>query len=291
MQSKLDRIVNAVVHKVELQVLEDLRQTPCDCAHEQCGGVGLCVVRRPDDVARMRDAGAARVGASPGVGSVRSDLAPLIDHTLLEARASLDDLRKLCDEARRHGFASVCVNGANVRVCKERLHGSGVMVVAVVGFPLGAMEAHAKAYEAQRAIQDGADEVDMVINLGALESRDYGTVERDIRAVVSRAAPRPVKVIIEATALEHDQKVIACSLAKAAGAAFVKTSTGFGPGGATLADVRLMRSVVGADVGVKASGGIGNSRKAEAMVRAGATRIGASASVAIVSGEEGPAGY
>ncbi|MDW8361081.1 MAG: deoxyribose-phosphate aldolase [Myxococcales bacterium] len=232
-----------------------------------------------------------RVGASPGIGPVRSDLAAIIDHTLLRPDASREDLARLCDEALQYRFASVCVNSANVRFCAERLRGSGVRTVAVVGFPLGAASTHAKAFETRQAIRDGADEIDMVINLGALKGRDYRTVLEDIRAVVEAARPHPVKVILETGALDRDGKVIGCALAKAAGAAFVKTSTGFGPGGATVEDVALMRAIVGDDVGVKASGGVRDGETAERLVAAGATRIGASASVAIVSGRGGTSGY
>lgn len=287
----MERIVEAVARRVELKLLEDLRATPCDAGPEECNGDGLCAVRRPQDVALIRDAGADRVGASPGIGAVRRELASLIDHTLLKPDVSRDQLVELCEEARKYSFASVCVNSANVRFCKERLRGSGVMTVAVVGFPLGAASTGSKAYETKQAVRDGADEIDMVINLGALKSRDYQTVEADIRAVVDAARPAPVKVILETGALDHDEKVIACALSKAAGAAFVKTSTGFGPGGATIEDVSLMRRIVGQEMGVKASGGVRDAQGAEAMVRAGATRIGASASVAIVTGGTGKSAY
>ncbi|MCA9582069.1 MAG: deoxyribose-phosphate aldolase [Myxococcales bacterium] len=239
----------------------------------------------------MRDLGAARVGASPGIGAVRQDLAKVIDHTLLKPDVDRDQLVLLCDEARTHGFASVCVNSANVRFCKQRLRGSNVMTVAVVGFPLGAATSSAKAFETREAIREGADEIDMVINIGAMKSHDYALVFDDIRAVVEAARPRPVKVILETGNLNHDEKVIGCALSKAAGAAFVKTSTGFGPGGATAEDIALMRRIVGAEMGVKASGGVRDTATAEAMVRAGATRIGASASVAIVTGGKATGDY
>lgn len=287
----IERIVEAVARRVERKLLDDLKATPCTVPAESCRGDGLCAVRRPDDVARIRDAGADRVGASPGIGAVREDLARLIDHTLLKPDASREQLARLCDEARTYGFASVCVNSANVRFCKDRLRGSGVMTVAVVGFPLGAASTGSKAYETKQAIRDGADEIDMVINLGALKSRDHRTVFEDIRAVVEAARPAPVKVILETGVLDHDEKVAACVLSKAAGAAFVKTSTGFGPGGATIEDVKLMRRMVGDDMGVKASGGVRDASSAEAMVRAGATRIGASASVAIVTGGTSKSSY
>jgi deoxyribose-phosphate aldolase len=219
-----------------------------------------------------------------------AELAPYIDHTLLKADATCDELRKLCEEARRHGFATVCVNAANVAFCAAELAGSAVKAIAVVGFPLGAGTAAAKAFEAQDAVRLGAQEVDMVINVGALKSRDYVTVLEDVRAVVAAAQGRPVKVILETGALDRDQKIIACALAKAGGAAFVKTSTGFGTGGATVEDIALMRQIVGDDLGVKASGGVRTTEDARKLIAAGASRIGASASVAIVTGAGGKAG-
>ena len=291
MRPDSDWIVAAVARRVELRVVDELKKTPCTASAAECGGEGLCAVRRPGDVAAMREAGAARVGASPGIGAVREDLASMIDHTLLKPDAVRDDLVTLCDEARTYRFASVCVNSANVRFCKERLRGSGVMTVAVVGFPLGAASTNSKAYETKQAIRDGADEIDMVLNIGALKSRDYATVLEDIAAVVEAAKPHPVKVILETAALTRDEKVISCALSKAAHAAFVKTSTGFGAGGATVEDVALMRAIVGDDVGVKASGGVRDQAGAEAMVHAGATRIGASASIAIVTGRTGTSSY
>jgi deoxyribose-phosphate aldolase len=212
------------------------------------------------------------------------DLAPYIDHTLLKAEATRDDLVKLCDEARKYGFATVCVNSSNVALCARLLDGCSTRPIAVVGFPLGAAATGAKAFEAREAIRAGAAEIDMVINVGQLKARNYAYVECDIREVVQAARPRPVKVILETGALTRDEKVIGCALAKAAGAAFVKTSTGFGPGGATAEDVALMRSIVGDEVGVKASGGVRTTADVQKMVEAGANRLGASASVAIVTG-------
>jgi deoxyribose-phosphate aldolase len=217
------------------------------------------------------------------VGEVPKDLAPLIDHTLLKPDATIDDLRRLCDEARQYGFATVCINSTNVRRAKSLLEGSPVKITAVVGFPLGAMAPTAKAFEAREAVRGGADEIDMVINLGALKSADYETVLGDIRKVVEAAQGHPVKVILETGALTEEEKVVGCTLAKMGGAAFVKTSTGFGPGGATPEDVALMRRIVGSEMGVKASGGVRTRDDAEKMIAAGANRIGASASVAIVT--------
>jgi deoxyribose-phosphate aldolase len=231
-------------------------------------------------------AGATRLGQQ--VGEVRSsrELAPLIDHTLLKPDATYEELRKLCDEAKRYQFATVCVNSANVSTAARMLAGSEVKPIAVVGFPLGAAVTSAKVFETREAVRCGAAEIDMVINIGALKSRDYKSVMDDIAAVVKAAGRAPVKVIIETAQLDQNQKIIACALAKSAGAAFVKTSTGFGGGGATVEDIALMRAVVGEDVGVKASGGVRTAEDAMKLVKAGANRIGASASVAIVSGQK-----
>ncbi len=218
-------------------------------------------------------------------GTVR-DLAAIIDHTLLKPEATKDQIVKLCEEAMEFGFASVCVNPTYVSLAAGLLKDTPVKVCTVVGFPLGASTPLVKAVEARDAIAAGAREIDMVINVGALKSGDDDLVGREIRAVVEAARGRAlVKVILETALLTNDEKVKACLIAKAEGADFVKTSTGFGPGGATVEDVRLMRKVVGADMGVKAAGGIKTLETARAMVEAGASRIGASASVAIVKGQ------
>ncbi|NLG79708.1 MAG: deoxyribose-phosphate aldolase [Firmicutes bacterium] len=214
------------------------------------------------------------------------DLAAIIDHTLLKPEATKDQIVKLCEEAMEFGFASVCVNPTYVSLAASVLKDTPVKVCTVVGFPLGASTPLVKAVEARDAIAAGAREIDMVINVGALKSGDDDLVGWDIRAVVEAARGRAlVKVILETALLTNDEKVKACLIAKAEGADFVKTSTGFGPGGATVEDVRLMRKVVGADMGVKAAGGIRTLETALAMVEAGASRIGASASVAIVKGQ------
>ena len=255
---------------------------------EDCASCGSCVVRRPWSVRAMEGAGAMRVGALPGVGAVPADLGKMIDHTLLKPEATRDEIVKLCEEARKHRFASVCVNTTWVPLAKSLLAGTDVMVCAVVGFPLGAMLPTAKAYEARDAVRAGAKEIDMVINIGALKSRDYETVFEDICRVVKASAPAGVKVILETGMLDTEQKIIGCTLSKLAGAAFVKTSTGFGKGGATVEDIELMRRIVGSDVGVKASGGVRTAEDVLKMAQAGANRIGASASVAIVSGTADP---
>lgn len=207
-----------------------------------------------------------------------------IDHTLLAADATKDRITKLCNEAKEYKFASVCVNSCWVKLSAELLKGSGVNVCTVVGFPLGAMATKAKAYEAECAVEDGADEVDMVINIGALKDGDYKTVEDDIRAVKKACGDKLLKVIIECCLLTDEEKVKACELSEAAGADYVKTSTGFSKGGATAEDVALMRQTVGERLGVKAAGGIRDRATAEKMIASGASRLGCSAGIAIVKG-------
>jgi deoxyribose-phosphate aldolase len=229
---------------------------------------------------------------SPDVVRTSKDIAPYIDHTLLNPDATREQVEKLCDEARRYGFATVCLNASYIPLASRLLAGSSTVPIAVVGFPLGATVSAAKAFEAREAIRAGAREIDMVINIGALKSRDYRLVASDIVTVVKASSPAPVKVILETSKLNEDEKIVACALAKASGAAFVKTSTGFGGGGATAADVALMRRIVGDDMGVKASGGVRTTDDAKKMLAAGASRIGASASIAIVTGEKAaPAKY
>ncbi|MEK6755096.1 MAG: deoxyribose-phosphate aldolase [Bacteroidota bacterium] len=217
-------------------------------------------------------------------------LARMIDHTLLKPDATKAQIEQLCSEARQFGFAAVCVNPCYVDLCAELLRGSSVKVCTVIGLPLGAASSETKAFEAERAIQDGAQEVDMVINVGMLKSGNDAYVERDIRAVVTVAKRFGVttKVIIETSLLAEDEKIRACLLAKNAGADFVKTSTGLGKGGATVEDVALMRKVVGPSMGVKASGGIRTYDDALTLVASGANRLGTSASVQIVAGWKGP---
>lgn len=211
------------------------------------------------------------------------DIRKMIDHTLLKPDASEAQIKKVCDEAREYGFKSVCVNPARAAFVSKQLEGSGVLTCCVVGFPLGATLSSVKAFEAMAAIADGANEVDMVINVGAAKDGNWELVESDIRAVVLAAKGKAlVKVIIETCLLTDAEKVKACLAAKAAGADFVKTSTGFSTGGATVEDIRLMRETVGPEMGVKASGGIRTREAAEAMIAAGATRIGASSSKAIL---------
>jgi len=259
------------------------QRCPCHAVLDEC-----C----PDRLRGVIDAGASRVGVH-AAGGAPAAVAAMIDHTLLKPDATRAQIEQLCGEAMQFGFATVCVNPAWVAVCARALGGSRVGVCSVVGFPLGATTPDVKAYETRRAIFDGAREIDMVVNVGALKSGDVRTVECDIEAVTGPCRECGVlsKVIIEAALLTDDEKVTACTLAKAAGADYVKTSTGFGPGGATPADVALMRRVVGAEMGIKAAGGIRDLATVKTMVAAGATRVGASAGVKIVkeAGGERPA--
>src|SRR5438067_9115301 len=298
MADQLDELADIIAAKALQRLRPDYarigrEQPTCATPAEQpkeCNidGCGPCEEKLVCSARELYDIGTARL--SPSAIRTSKDLAPYIDHTLLKPDATRDDLVKLCDEARRYGFATVCVNSGNVALCSRLLQGTSVKPVAVVGFPLGAATTSAKVFETKEAIRNGAQEIDMVISIGQLKARNYGFVECDIHEVVLAARPRPVKVILETGALTRDEKVIASALAKAAGAAFVKTSTGFGPGGATAEDVALMRAVVGDDVGVKASGGVRTTADAQKMVEAGANRLGASASVAIVTGAQAGAG-
>jgi len=257
----------------------------CTLNGDSCLACGLCIEKKTDAVNNILSAGATRIGATTGFEVLPENLAKFIDHTLLKPDAKEEQIIKLCEEAKKYGFASVCVNPTFVPLAAELLKGTDVKVCTVIGFPLGATTTDTKVFETKDAIRKGATEIDMVINVGALKAKNYKYVENDIRAVVEAAKPYIVKVIIETALLTDEEKIAACSLAKSAGAAFVKTSTGFGPGGATVEDVALMRKVVGKDVGVKASGGVRDYPSAISMVKAGATRIGASAGIAIVSGQ------
>jgi deoxyribose-phosphate aldolase len=282
---------DALVEAVTREVLAALAaQGACACGDPTCHGA--CAAHCSDTVRGVVSNGAGRISYSGDGAEVPRDLARYIDHTLLRPDATAADIDRLCDEAREFGFAAVCVNPTWVRRCAQRLRGSGVRVASVVGFPFGASTTDVKALEARRAIRDGAREIDMVINVGALKSGDHELVRRDIEKVADacREAGALSKVIIEAALLTDEEKVVSSHLAKAAKADFVKTSTGFGPGGATVHDVLLMRETVGPKLGVKAAGGIRSAEDAREMIAAGATRIGASASVHIVTGEETSSG-
>jgi deoxyribose-phosphate aldolase len=273
------RLVESLVRAVLSQLRVD--ESPCDCHATVC-----C----PDEMGRLVGHGASRFGLLAGDVYPR-EIARMIDHTLLKPDATRAQIETLCAEARQHGFATVCINPAWVRLCAELLRGCETGVCTVVGFPLGATTPDVKAYETARVIEDGAVEVDMVINVGALKSGDFRLVERDVTGVAQacRAACAVSKVIIETALLTDDEKVRACVIAKLAGADFVKTSTGFASGGATAADVALMRRVVGPEMGVKAAGGVRDLKSAQAMIDAGADRIGASVGVKIVQESRGQA--
>jgi deoxyribose-phosphate aldolase len=288
----IERLVQIITEEVVRATggLAPAGRCSCHSLHAEC-----C----PDRLQGVLDAGASRLGLQAS-GAPAGPVAGLIDHTLLKPDATRAEIETLCREAREYSFATVCLNPTWVPLAARLLRGSPVGVCTVVGFPLGATTPDVKQYETRRVIFDGATEVDMVINVGALKSGDVRTVQVDIEAVVDvcRAAGVVSKVIIETALLTDEEKVTSCTLAKAAGATFVKTSTGFARSGATPADVALMRRVVGAGMGVKAAGGVRDLSGAQEMVKAGATRIGASAGVKIVQEAKGqpatmsaPAGY
>ena len=245
-----------------------------DCPH--------CQPLSPKAAQALKDLGADRIGVCHPMKGCNA-IAPVVDHTLLKPNATQEEVAKLCQEARTYCFASVCVNPTYVGLSAQLLKGSGVKVCTVIGFPLGSTTPTVKAIEARDAIANGADEIDMVINVGALKSGNDALVKGDIQAVRDATRGKVLKVIIETSLLSDDEKVRACKMSKEVGADFVKTSTGFGPGGATAADVALMRKTVGPLMGVKASGGIRDTATAQAMIEAGATRLGTSASVGIVT--------
>lgn len=288
------RQVRDIVEVVTREVLHALAEEEHRHVHEhgdQCTeecADGICVKTCFDRVGQVISAGAERLTSSLGGIPDDPSVARFIDHTLLKPDATADQIAQLCYEARKYGFASVCVNPSFVKLCADLLKGSEVKVCTVIGFPLGASAPDVKAFETETALRDGATEIDMVINIGALKGRDYTLVARDIAGVVklAHAAGALVKVIIETALLNEEEKIAACLLAKEAGADYVKTSTGFSGGGATVSDVALMRRVVGPEMGVKASGGVKDYADAMSMVKAGATRIGASAGVKIVAGEK-----
>ncbi len=294
--SEIEKILEAITEEIYLRLQSAGRIAPdgshggCDSDCTDCDGVcpGTC----PGKTRKIISAGACRVSITPPVPSPMSgdpSLATLIDHTLLKPEATRDDILRLCSEARQYGFASVCINPYWVPLAAEQLRESQVRVCTVVGFPLGATLPAVKRAEAAECVKLGAQEVDMVINVGALRSGDYDPVRLDIRGVAdaSHAGCAILKVILETALLTDEDKVAGCMLAQAAGADFVKTSTGFGPGGATAYDVELMRFVVGQAMGVKAAGGVRSLDDLKKMVTAGATRIGASASVKIMEEARG----
>ena len=277
----LQRLVEIITEEVVAAQRGALVAGPCACHAVRAD---CC----PDRLRSVLDAGATRLGLHATAGAL-AGVSGVIDHTLLKPDATRVEIEQLCREAAKFHFATVCVNPSWVALAAARLRGAGVGVCSVVGFPLGATTAEVKNFETRRAIYDGATEIDMVINVGALKSGDLRTVERDIEAVTEPCRQCGVvsKVIIEAALLTDEEKITACTLSKAAGADFVKTSTGFGPGGATAADVALMRRVVGDQMGVKAAGGVRDLEGLKAMVAAGASRVGASAGVKIVQESRG----
>ena len=278
-REELQRLIDVIVGELTAATERPQGRCACHLVLDDC-----C----PDRLRGVLDAGATRVGLHAS-GGAPAGVASMIDHTLLKADATRANIEELCREAAQFHFATVCVNPTWVATAAKLLAGSGVGVCSVVGFPLGATTPDVKGYETRRAIFDGAREIDMVINVGALKSADLRVVECDIESVTTpcRDAGALSKVIIEAALLTDEEKITACTLAKAAGADFVKTSTGFGPGGATAGDVALMRRIVGDEMGVKASGGVRDLEQMKAMVAAGATRIGASAGVRIVKEARG----
>ncbi len=269
-------------------IVEELASSTAAVPSARCGCHSLLYECCPDRLRGVLEAGATRIGVH-AAGGAAGGVSAMIDHTLLKPDATKREIETICREAAEYRFATVCVNPTWVSLCAHLLQGSGVAVTSVVGFPLGATTPDVKHYETRRAIFDGAREIDMVINVGALKSGDVRLVQRDIEAVAAPCSEAGVvsKVIIEAALLTDDEKVTACTLAKAARADYVKTSTGFGPGGATVADVMLMRRVVGDEMGIKAAGGVRDLAGLQAMVAAGATRIGASAGVRIVQESRG----
>jgi len=284
----IEQLVEIITHEVLAAMAEqdersahpEAFQCKFECADQLC--VKMCM----DKTGNVVSAGAERLTSTLGVIPEDLNLAKMIDHTLLKPDATQQEIAQLCFEARKYDFASVCVNPTWVSLCAQLLQGSRAKVCTVIGFPLGATSSDVKAFETKSAIEHGATEIDMVINIGALKARDLELVAKDIRGVVNAAHSRGiiVKVILETALLTDEEKTIASLLSKEAGADFVKTSTGFAGGGATVHDVELMRKTVGPEMGVKASGGVRTFEDAENMIKAGATRIGASAGVKIIQG-------
>lgn len=281
---------SSIIDRVVSQVLTEKALRDFYCVGETCKGWERNVLDQPEAVKKILDNGADRIAAGLGIGDHLTDtaVARMIDHTLLKAEATEDDIRKLCEEAKKHEFASVCINPCYVSLCSQLLKGTKVKVCTVIGFPLGSNTTEIKRKEAEFAIEQGASEVDMVINVGMLKQGKYDYVFNDVNQVALAAKRNRaiLKVIIETALLTDEEKVKACLISKEAKADFVKTSTGFSKGGATASDVALMKYVVGSSVGVKASGGIRSREDVQSMIDSGADRIGASASVKIVSGEK-----
>ncbi len=281
----IEKITSEVMSKLQDNILSSGAPASVTvCTEDSCTNCQLCVTINPVGVKNILNSGADRVSATVGVVNVPADVASYIDHTLLKPEAVKGQFEQLCEEAAKYGFYSVCVNSYWADFCSRRLRGSDVKVCCVVGFPLGAADSRTKGFETRNAIENGASELDMVINIGALKSGDLNEVEEDIRHVIRACRSTTVtKVILETCLLTDDEKVLACEISKKAGADFVKTSTGFSKAGATVQDIALMRRVIGPEMGVKAAGGVRTFDDAKLMIESGATRIGASASIKIVT--------
>jgi deoxyribose-phosphate aldolase len=286
---------DVMIDKVVAQVLTEKALHDFYCVGDTCKGWERNIVDQPTAVKTIVNNGAERISAGKGVGGELKDisLARMIDHTMLKADATVEEITNLCQEAKQYNFASVCINPSYVPLCSKLLKGTQLKVCTVIGFPLGATTTGTKRAEAEEVLNEGAQEIDMVINIGKLKAGDYEYVFNDINQVVLAAKRKNAvtKVIIETALLNDEEKIKACLISKEAKADFVKTSTGFSKGGATAGDISLMRYVVGSSVGVKASGGVRSLEDAEEMIRSGADRIGASASVKIISGEKVKSGY
>ena len=273
-------VLNAMLEQEKISAAPAGQSCKVECVDN------LCVKTCFDEAGQVISAGAERLSSSLGSAPTDANVAKYIDHTLLKAEATREQVTQLCFEARKFNFATVCVNATHTKLCVNLLRGSGVGVAVVVGFPLGATTHEVKAFEAEQALREGASEIDMVINIGAVKDRNLELAAKDVRAVVNTVhlLGGIVKVIIETALLTDEEKQIACLIAKEAGADFVKTSTGFSTAGATVEDVALMRRTVGPMIGVKAAGGVRSDEDLQKMVKAGATRIGTSAGVKIVHG-------
>jgi deoxyribose-phosphate aldolase len=287
-KQSIETLTEIITREVLSAVLEQ-EKTSATPAGQNCKVEcvdNLCVKTCFDEAGQVISAGAERLSSTLGAVPTDANVAKYIDHTLLKAEATREQVTQLCFEARKFNFATVCVNATHTKLCANLLRGSGVGVAVVVGFPLGATTAEVKAFEAEQALQEGASEIDMVINIGAIKDRSLDIAARDVRAVVNAVHGNGgiLKVIIETALLTDEEKQIACLIAKEAGADFVKTSTGFSTAGATVEDVALMRRTVGPTIGVKAAGGVRSDEDLQKMVKAGATRIGTSAGVKIVHG-------
>ncbi len=294
----LDEVINKITQQVAARLknmnfqTEENDKSTCDATDITCTSCGGCSHLKKESYNKIINLGVARLSSTPNstINDKEKSLSKMIDHTLLKPDTTTKELMKVCEEARKYNFATVCVNSSNIPLVARQLKGTDVKAIAVVGFPLGSMTTQSKVFETREAVRNGAREIDMVINIGALKSKDYAIVQNDIEQVVKAASPHKVKVILETTKLTQEEKIISCALSKAAGAAFVKTSTGFGGGGANVEDVTLMRKIVGHNMEVKASGGVRTQEDAKAMISAGADRIGASASISIVTGKKAKAG-